>query len=88
MRRISMSWSIAGFVFGGLGFAYNLMLLGVIINGALVAHGWLWLGILLCPWFIPFRNFWCVLTLNCFLYALVFVGSRLALIKLSRENLI
>jgi hypothetical protein len=59
MRQLSRGWLISGAVFGGLGFAYNLMTLGAIINGVYVAHGWETLGIMLCPWLLPLRNFWC-----------------------------
>ena len=84
MRQVSLGWSMAGAIFGGLGFAYNLMTLGAIINGAFVGHGWVTLGMVLCPWLVPLRNLWCILALNCLLYALVFAGLRLAWIRFRR----
>lgn len=86
MRQISLSWSIAGAVFGLLGFVYNLMILGAIINGAFVAHCWVTLGLVLCPWIVPFRNLWCILALNCTLYISLFAGLRFAWISLPRRN--
>lgn len=78
MRRVSLGWSITGAAFGLIGFVYNLMVLGAIINGVLVEHRWILLGIALCPWQIPLRSLWAILTLNCMLYALFFAGLRFA----------
>jgi hypothetical protein len=77
MRGVSLGWLIAGTVFGGMGFAYNLMVLAAIINGVLVSHEWVVLGVFLCPWVVPLRNLWCILALNCALYGSLFAGLRL-----------
>jgi hypothetical protein len=78
MRNIPLGWTIAGAVVGALGWFYNLMTLGAIINGVYVGHGWITLGIVFCPWFVPVRNLWVVLVLNCILYASLFAGARIA----------
>jgi hypothetical protein len=85
MRKIPLAWSLTGAVIGAMGFAYNLITLGAIINGVDVGRGWVTLGAVLCPWFIPLRNFWCIFALNCILYALLFCGLRFAWIKHSHR---
>ena len=49
MRSIPLGWAISGVIVGALGWAYNLMTLGAIINGVDVGHGWItpWLD---NPW--------------------------------------
>ena len=82
MRNAPLGWLIAGAVMGVIGFAYNLMAVGAIINGVDVRHTWVTLGVILCPWIVPLRNMWCILALNCILYAMLFGGLRFAWIKL------
>lgn len=84
MRKTLLGWSMTGAVVGAMGFAYNLITLGAIINGVAVSRGWVTLGAVLCPWFIPLRNVWGILALNCILYALLFRGVRFAWVRLFR----
>ncbi len=79
MGKIPLGWSITGMVIGAMGFAYNLITLGAIINGVDVGRGWVTLGAVLCPWFIPLRNLGFIFALNCILYALLFLGCRVRL---------
>jgi hypothetical protein len=87
MRNISLGWTITGAIVGALGWAYNLMTLGAIINGVDVGHGWITLGIFLCPWFVPLRNIWFILILNCMLDALLLAGLRFAWMRLQRREI-
>jgi hypothetical protein len=82
MRHVALVWSIFGAVFGALGLAYNLMTVGAIINGVEVGRAWITLGVVPCPWIVPLRNLWCILALNCILYALLFAGLRIVRIRL------
>jgi hypothetical protein len=86
MGKIPLGWSIMGTVMGAIGFAYNLILLGAIINGVDVGRRWVILGAVFCPRFIPLRNVWCVLALNCILYATLFGGLRFVWIKIRRPR--
>jgi hypothetical protein len=87
MRNLPLGWSIAGAVVGILGFAYNLMTLGAIINGAYVGRVWITLGVVLCPWVVPVRNLWCILALNCILYAMLFAGLRIAWLRIHAKTI-
>ena len=79
-----ISWSIIGAVIGALGFAHELFLLGAILNKADVRHWWLILGLVLCPaCSIPLRNIGLIFVLNCAVYALLFLGLRVAWVRLS-----
>jgi hypothetical protein len=80
---------MTGAVIGVLGFAFNLLTLSAIINGAYVGRGWLTLAAVLCPCsFTPLRNIGGVLALNCILYAMLFGGLRFVWIKLRRPRVI
>jgi hypothetical protein len=89
MRNIPLGWSITGAVIGMMGFVFNLITLGAIINKVYVGRGWLTLAAVLCPSsFIPLRNVGGIFALNCIFYAVLFGGLRFVWIKLrrSREN--
>jgi len=87
MRDIPLRWSIIGAVIGVMGFAFNLITLSAIINGAYVGRGWLTLAAVLCPSvFTPLRNVGCIFALNCILYAMLFGGLRFVWIKLRRHR--
>lgn len=79
MGKILLTWSIIGAVVGALGFAHYLFLFSAIINKADVRHWWLILGVVLCPpSLIPLRNLALIFAFNCVVYALLFLGLRVA----------
>lgn len=83
MGKILVRWSIIGAVVGALGFAHYLFLFGALINKADVRHWWLILGVILFPaCLIPLRNIGLLLALNCAVYALLFLGLRIAWVGL------
>jgi hypothetical protein len=87
MGKVPLRWSIIGAVIGALGFAHNLFLLSAIINKADVRHWWLTLGLVLCPaCSIPLRNVGLIFVLNCAVYALLFLGLRIAWVRLSGRH--
>jgi hypothetical protein len=86
MGKISLGWPISGAVIGAVGFAFDLFTLSAIMNGVDVGRGWVTLAAILCPWCLVLRNMWCILALNCILYALLFFGLRFSWVRLSRRQ--
>jgi hypothetical protein len=88
MRQVTLRWPLIGALVGALGWVVPcFFVLGAIENDAPVNPIWDLAMRVLCPTAIVLRGFWVVLVVNCFLYALLISGLRIAFFYLGHRRI-
>ena len=86
MNKVTFKWPLIGAILGLLGCLPLLLEIGAIMNGVEVGHRWELVSTLLCPTALLVRGFWCLLGLNCVLYATVTTLLRFSWLTLRHTD--